>query len=111
METNLRALRAKIKGFCAESTSVRKDINRSRDQKKARLWDEKRSLGSVAREHLIAYALLRGKKYEELERKCRPGNEPHCSVILKLIHEHASAKDRREWTEQRVKDALTRAAS
>ena len=73
----LFALRATIKGFAAESQSIRKKrILPNRDRKRAKAWEDKRTLGYFSRVHLLAYSFMRGFKREDLE-KVTPGNKSY----------------------------------
>lgn len=37
----------------------------------------------------IAYSLIRGRTYEQIETKCRKGNEPDQKTIQRIIDEYA----------------------
>lgn len=106
MNVHLRVLKSKICGFQLESLKVRKEISQSSGLRRFELWNTKRFIGSHARDHLIAYALIKGVPYFEIERKtiC----EPSASVILKIIHAHVSWLEERNWTLERVQKLLTR---
>ena len=41
----------------------------------------------------IAYCLLRGKTYEQIESKVREGNEPNQNLITKYIEQYKEVKD------------------
>lgn len=65
----LTALRATIKGFAVESKDIRrKYIQPNHGDKRDAAWQSKRQLGHYARMHLLAYAFLRGKRREGLEK-------------------------------------------
>jgi len=40
------------------------------------------------RNHLLAYALVRGRPYKTVERKCREGNKPWASSIQFVLENH-----------------------
>src|SRR4030043_392970 len=40
----------------------------------------------------IAYCLMRGRSYEQIERKCREGNEPNKDLIQEIIHEYSQTE-------------------
>lgn len=40
----------------------------------------------------IAYCMLRGRSYEQIENKCRKGNEPNFDIIKRYMDEY-SKKD------------------
>ena len=88
MNMYLRVLKSKICGFQLESLKIRKEISRSSGIRRFDLWNMKRFIGSYARDHLIAYALIKGIPYCDIERKTTC--EPLASVILKIIHAHVS---------------------
>jgi hypothetical protein len=43
------------------------------------------------RHYHIAYCLLRGKKYEQIENKVREGNQPNWGIIDKIKEEYSEA--------------------
>jgi hypothetical protein len=100
----LLSLQAKVRGFQAQGTTVRQHISRSHGTKKCDLWQLKRSLGNNAREHLVAYCLLRGVPYEKVE-KC-PKTLPDAKRVLNIMQEHASYAERRKLTLEKVENLL-----
>lgn len=64
---DLLILKAKIKGLAEEGARCYKFIHDSSGEKRSRYRDIKRSIGREARYHLIAYGLLRGKDYNQIE--------------------------------------------
>lgn len=89
----LFALRATIKGFTAESQDIRrKYILPSKGPERAAAWETKRALGHYARVHLLAYALMRGMKRDQLE-KPSPRNKAYYNetyylkALAKEIHQ------------------------
>ena len=57
-----------------------------------------------ARHYNIAYGLLRGKSYREIENKCKI--QPNPETILSIIHNHVPWWEKKEWTLDRVKKLL-----
>lgn len=53
-------------------------------------WERENSNPSsrIYRHKHIAYCLLRGKKYEQIENKVREGNEPNFSYIEQIMKEY-----------------------
>ena len=47
----------------------------------------------VFRHRHIAYCLLRGRKYEEIENSVRPGNEPNWDTIYKIMEKYNGTED------------------
>lgn len=65
---DLYKLKAAINGFTTESRRIRaKEINPKSLKEKERGWERKRSLGLHSRFHQLAYALMLGKRYDDLE--------------------------------------------
>lgn len=87
MHIGLQVLRAKIRGFQAAGTSIHHRIRKARGQKRNELWHQKRALGRQNRDHLIAYAILRGVPYERIEQ-CAERNRPDPLVVLDLVRAH-----------------------
>jgi len=108
----LRALRAKVRGFQAEGTSIQKRITAASGPTKASLWDMKRALGGEQRYYLLAYGLLRGLKYSQMESNARHLPDPN--RLLAVMREHdryrTVVQDGRtrvvEWTLEDVKSLL-----
>lgn len=58
-----------------------------------------------ARHMYIAYGLLKGKKYREIEKTC--SDMPDLDLVFKCIHEMPlSFHERKEWTIEKVKEVL-----
>lgn len=110
MNVSLLALKAKIKGFEAVAEKTRKKIQSTSGLRRAKAWTTKRELGNYARNHLLAYGLLRGVPYSALEPKCSPANEAvlQIDVIRQIIAEHVSKWEFAKWSEEKVKQLLTR---
>ena len=84
---NKYVLTSKIKGLALNSKQLRKQIKNAFAKDKETVWLilSKIHLGSLARHHLLAYALMRGKPYRQLESKCREDNKPNAEYILTVI--------------------------
>jgi len=41
----------------------------------------------------IAYSLMRGRSYEQIEPKCREGNEPNKDLIQEIIDEYSQTEE------------------
>ena len=41
----------------------------------------------------IAYSIMRGKSYQQIERKCREDNQPNFDKIKELINEYTPQKE------------------
>jgi len=83
----LRVLRAKIRGFQAAGSTIASRISKSEKDRKNRLWNEKRLLGVHCRAHLVAYGLLRGVPYDQIE-KCAPNNKLNPQLVLDIMLAH-----------------------
>jgi hypothetical protein len=91
---------AKIKGLAEMSVSLRKHYIKNIKQNKdkfslekfylytSRFNDRKRYVGAKTRYHLLALALLGGKKYLTVERKCGQFNKPNPKKLLDVINEN-----------------------
>ena len=64
---DLLTLKAKVKGLAEGGSRCRKFIHATSNERRYHHWDVKRSIGKEARYHLLAYGLLRGLAYKELE--------------------------------------------
>ena len=67
IKAKLLTLKAKIKGLAASGLKTRELINKSTGKKRDGHWNIKRLIGQETRYHLIAYGLIRGKSYNEIE--------------------------------------------
>lgn len=57
-----------------------------------------------ARHYNIAYGLLKGMDYKRIENKCNVAPNPE--TIYKIMQEHLSYSERRDWTVEKVKSLL-----
>jgi len=65
---DLYKLKAAINGFTDESRRIlKKEINSKHLEGKTYGWNRKRSLGWHSRLHQLAYALMLGKRYDDVE--------------------------------------------
>ena len=67
IKARLLTLKAKIKGLAASGLKTRELINKSTGKKRDGHWNIKRLIGQETRYHLIAYGLIRGKNYNQIE--------------------------------------------
>lgn len=102
----LQVLRAKLRGFHAAGTTISSRISRSEKERKHKLWDAKRELGSHCRYHLVAYGLLRGVPYDQIE-KCATQNKLNPKVVLEIMLAHADWKQRKGLDLAKVESLLT----
>jgi len=83
----LQVLKAKIRGFQASGSTISSRITKSEKDRKNRLWNQKRALGVHCRAHLVAYGLLRGVPYHQIE-KCAQNNKLNPQVVLDIMTVH-----------------------
>ena len=83
----LQVLRAKLRGFGDTGASITSRISKSEKERKHSLWNQKRLLGKHCRYHLVAYGLLRGLPYEQIER-CAENNRLDPQLVLDIILQH-----------------------
>ena len=105
MHTQLQVLRGKIRGLQLEGSSIHKQIRRTKGLRRHELWLRKRQLGKVCREHLIAYAYLKGRSYLDVE-KCSEFNRPEFLKVFAIIQEHATWHEKRVLTQDKVREFL-----
>ena len=97
----LQVLRAKVRGFHAAGSTISFRISQSKRDRKHRLWESKRKLGSHARHHMIAYGLLRGISYQQIE-KCATNNKPDLKYLLRILQDHGG----KSWTLENLTQLL-----
>lgn len=90
----LRVLQAKIRGFQEAGMTITSRISKAEREKKHQLWCKKRELGNHCRAHLVAYGLLRGVPYDQIER-CAANNKLSPQVVLDIMLAH------NRWTPKR----------
>lgn len=59
---------------------------------------------SDARHYNIAYALMRGMSYQQVERSCKEA--PSAEKILEIIVKHEHFSEKAKWTLKIIKDLL-----
>jgi hypothetical protein len=106
----LQVLKAKLRGFHAAGHSISRRISKSEKERKNRLWDNKRSLGTHCRYHLVAYGLLRGVPYHQIEQ-CAPSNKLNPQAVLDIMLAHADWQQRRGLDLAKVEGLLAPPAS
>jgi hypothetical protein len=84
----LQILRAKVRGFHVTGATLQSRISKATGAKKNRLWELKHRLGNQARYHLVAYGLLRGVPYHQIER-CSANNKLNPEKLLEIMVAHA----------------------
>jgi hypothetical protein len=103
----LQVLRAKVRGFQAAGSTISSRISKSEKERKNKLWDDKRRLGTHCRYHLVAYGLLRDVPYAQIEQ-CAPNNLLRPESVLEIMLAHASWQQRSKLNLDSVKALLTR---
>jgi len=83
----LQVLRAKIRGFQCAGSTIASRISKTEKERKNRLWNEKRALGNHCRAHLVAYGLLRGVPYGQIEQPAE-NNKLNPQVVLDIMTAH-----------------------
>ena len=77
----------KIKGLSEESKHITKRFYKAKTTDKRNvIMCNKYPLSQEIREHLLAYAFLRGKAYSSIEKKYTNSGMPNKHSILKIIH-------------------------
>ncbi len=95
-ESEVQALRAKIKGLQVEGTALQKKITKTTGPKRHQLRVKKADLGTYARYSLLAYALFRGKTYMSTEGSCK--SKPDAKRLLRELEAHTSLMwTTKEW--------------
>jgi hypothetical protein len=105
----LQVLRVKLRGFQVTGSTITSRIRKSEKERKNRLWNEKRRLGVHCRYHLVAYGLLRGVPYDQIER-CAPSNKLDPKRLLDVILAHNGWDNKRGYVAydlEKVKALLT----
>jgi hypothetical protein len=83
----LQQLQAKIRGFEAAGTTLTNRASKLKGMRRHQLQLQKRRLARYTRLHLLAYGLLRGLQYAQLE-KCSKNNGVDVAWLLKVVEEH-----------------------
>lgn len=87
-ESEIRVLRAIVRGFQLEGSSIQRAIAKAKGDKKHSLRVKKGSLGHHARYHLLAYAMLRQVPYKNAEQSTRC--PPDVDFLLKVLSAHSN---------------------
>jgi hypothetical protein len=109
MSSGVQLLRAKIRGLQAEGVTIRRRIAGSCGPTRNEFWERKRMLGAEARYHFLAYGLLRGRTYRQIEAVggVNRGHGINAAKLLELVKAHERFKTTRserggvrlsEWT-------------
>jgi len=109
----LQVLRAKLRGFGDTGASITSRISKSEKERKHKLWNQKRLLGTHCRLHLVAYGLLRGIPYERIER-CADNNQLNPQLVLEIMLAHNGWSKERGYVTYdlaKVTSLLTRTSS
>lgn len=93
MNTRLNNIKEELNKIAVEIKETKKEIKEKQRNKKyaGNLQYSITHTKSDYRHKHIAYCLLRGRKYEEIESHIREGNEPNWSLIKKLQEEYSEA--------------------
>ncbi len=75
-------LKEEIKQAADEGRALNTKIQAASGLDRHLLRREKKSAGARARYLLLAYAILRGREYQEQERHTADGNRPYVTLIL-----------------------------
>lgn len=102
----LQVLRAKLRGFHLTGSAITSRISRSEKQHKHNLWKFKREIGLYCRYHLVAYGLLRGVPYNQIER-CAPQNKLNPKNILEIMLTHADWQQKKGLDLAKVESLLS----
>lgn len=102
MNSKLLELKAKICGFEHVSKKLYKPISRTHGERKQSLRYKKHLIGITAREHMIAYGLLRGKLYSKIEPKCGKHNPLNTRKVLEIVHQHVNPWETKNWTMEKL---------
>ena len=93
METikNIWTLKKELKQLAAELRTERAELKKEQREGKVeasiRQYTILKKRKNYRHRH-IAYCLLRGRTYEQIESHCRQGNEPDQTLIQELISEY-----------------------
>lgn len=91
LKIRLLVLKAKICGLQALSMKLGREARSLSGSRRAALNDAKRQIGVYTRHHLLAYALLRGKTYKEVEKCTR--NRPSPLLLQEIVQDHGVRKE------------------
>lgn len=86
-QPQLLVLKAKLRGFEIAKRTFMAHLRKVPKDKRgtlSRLYSAKALLRSQNRHHLVAYGLLRGIPYEQIER-CHPQNKPDTKLVFDIM--------------------------
>ncbi len=106
MKEAISKLKQSVKQLAAGGSAIAAQIREAKGLDRYHLWNEKRYHGDSTRHALLAYACLRGRAYEAVERKVREGNFPSATAIRSHLLEALGEAQKAEWTPERVKGWL-----
>jgi len=115
---DLLTLKAKVKGLAEGGSRCRKFIHATSNERRYHHWDVKRSIGKEARYHLLAYGLLRGLAYKELEsnsnlvskdpaRRMDANYHFDYSYLAQICQRHCGYGDRAKWSPANIQRLIT----
>lgn len=90
----VRALRAKVRGFQAEGITIHQKIKSSSGKERQQRWIDKRELGKSSRSHLIAYGLLRWRAFNRIEQKVSEANRPDVVSLAGVLSQHCDSYEK-----------------
>lgn len=107
----LLTLKAKIKGLAAEGARTHKILKTKSGPERDRYWHLKRKIGVETRHYLIAYAILRGVPYDQIE----PNSDYDKAYwdldrpkIVQIVKDHCPGYlFRKDYTLDKVKEYLS----
>jgi len=88
----INGLAEEVKRSRARISKGRTDIYRNAEA------ETKKFIGSEARHHLLAYAILNGTPYALIEKKCAEGNKPDPNQILDIMHRYIYSFEKKRYT-------------
>lgn len=92
----LQVLQAKVRGFEAAGSTIMRRIRKESGVRRHALRLQKRQLAVHSRLHLLAYCLLRGVPYLQVER-CAENNRPDPQRLFEVAQAHNSWCARRGY--------------
>jgi len=101
-KNDFHRLRALVKGYGAEGVTIHKAIWRSKGQKKASLRYRKQVVGNWARSCYLAYGLVRGIPYKNVEKHCGEHNKPYADSIYNVLKSVGENSYYKEWNIEKI---------
>ncbi|KKN65752.1 hypothetical protein LCGC14_0478910 [marine sediment metagenome] len=108
-KAQLISLKGKVKGLAKEGLRTRKFIKASRGDRRDYYWDMKRATGVEARYHLLAYGLLRGLTYDEIEPNSNKEKMVYFDYgyLAQICQRHCGRCYLNTWTPANLKRLIT----